>query len=404
MSSYNITLNSKNAVSNQPNVFQYNFPSGSFTVPEGATISVNQITLPYSWRNVSSALGNNTFSYTIPNSSNVQTSYTVDLSDGFYQVSDLNNALQAKMKTNGHYWYSTQGSYSQQIQFTGVISGTSPNQLLTIDTGASGFPQVQLYTGYVISYIPVGSTAYTTAIITGYSASKSVYTLSAGVTNTTSVAMTAQTNSEVIPTIIYPITISQTPSLYANTITSYTIPTSANVISVFGANFVQSNGQNGQPNWTGGYPTSGNQYATLTFPTTSSSTQTVGNILGFTSAGLNTTFYPAQTTTSALQTVSNSNSLTAIPSFPPKGSIVNGVIVRCNLVDNWISTTTDVLDSFPITSTYGSNINYLPISNNNIKMKSGKYSNLQITFNDDNFNTLYLLDQTVLISLIIIFP
>ena len=64
----NLVLNSKNLVPNiqSQNVFQYNFPAGSLTVPEGATMTINQITIPYSWRNVSSALGNNTFRYYLP--------------------------------------------------------------------------------------------------------------------------------------------------------------------------------------------------------------------------------------------------------------------------------------------------------------------------------------------------
>ena len=396
---YNLVLNSKNLVPNiaSQNVFQYNFPAGAFTVPEGATMTINQVTIPYSWRNVTATLGNNTFSYYLPNSSNVQTAYTVTLADGFYTISDIQSALQATMKTNGHYWYNTQSAYSQQFQFTGVItSGTT----LTID---AGFKQVQLNIGYVISYIPVGQTAYTTAIVTALGSTSGVYTLS-GATNTSSTGMVSQLGSEITPSIIYPITITSSPVLYTNTITSQTIPTVANIPSVFGAGWINANGLNGQPSWTGGYPTSGNQYASLTFPTTTSTTQTIANIIGFSSAGLGTTFYPPQTTTTALQTVANGNSLTAQPPFPPKGSIVNGVVVRCNLVSNAVAPYNDVLDTFPITSTYGSNINYLPISNNDVKLKAGKYSSLQITFNDDNFNTLYLLDPTVLITLIILFP
>ena len=396
---YNLVLNSKNLVPNiaSQNVFQYNFPAGAFTVPEGATMTINQVTIPYSWRNVTATLGNNTFSYYLPNSSNVQTAYTVTLADGFYTISDIQSALQATMKTNGHYWYNTQSAYSQQFQFTGVItSGTT----LTID---AGFKQVQLNIGYVISYIPVGQTAYTTAIVTALGSTSGVSTLS-GATNTSSTGMVSQLGSEITPSIIYPITITSSPVLYTNTITSQTIPTVANIPSVFGAGWINANGLNGQPSWTGGYPTSGNQYASLTFPTTTSTTQTIANIIGFSSAGLGTTFYPPQITTTALQTVANGNSLTAQPPFPPKGSIVNGVVVRCNLVSNAVAPYNDVLDTFPITSTYGSNINYLPISNNDVKLKAGKYSSLQITFNDDNFNTLYLLDPTVLITLIILFP
>ena len=397
--SYNLVLNSKNLVTSTQfnNVYQYNFPSGSFTIPEGSEMSINQVTIPYSWRNCSTALGNNTFSYYIPNSSNVQTAYTVTLADGFYTLSDINNALQATMKTNGHYWYDTQASYSQQFQFTGVITGANT---LTID---AGYKQVQLNIGYVISYIPVGSTSYTTATVTALTATSGVYTVS-GATNTTTTAMVSQLGSEITPSIIYPITLTSSPVLYTNTITSQTIPTVVNIPSVFGSGWINANGQNGQPSWTGGYPTSGNQYASLTFPTTTSTTQTIANILGFTSAGLGTTFYPPQTTTTALQTVANGNSLSAQPPFPPKGTIVNGVIVRCNLVYNNVSIYNDVLDTFPITTTYGSNINYLPITDNFIRIKGGKYSSFTITFNDDNFNNLAILDPTVLIGLIIRFP
>ncbi len=397
--SYNLVLNSKNLVTSTQfnNVYQYNFPSGSFTIPEGSEMSINQVTIPYSWRNVTAALGNNTFSYYIPNSSNVQTAYTVTLADGFYTLSDINNALQATMKTNGHYWYDTQAAYSQQFQFTGVITG---GNTLTID---AGFKQIQLNIGYVISYIPVGQTAYTTATVTALGSTSGVYTLSSA-TNTTSTAMVSQLGSEITPSIIYPITLTSSPVLYTNTITSQTIPIVTSIPSVFGSGWINANGQNGQPSWAGGYSTSGNQYASLTFPTTTSTTQTIANILGFSSAGLGTTFYPPQTTTTALQTIANGNSLSAQPPFPPKGTIVNGVIVRCNLVYNNVSIYNDVLDTFPITSTYGSNINYLPISDNFIRIKGGKYSSFTITFNDDNFNNLAILDPTVLIGLIIRFP
>ena len=393
--SFNLVLNNKNAIA--PNVFQYNFPQGAFTVPENSEIGVSQIILPYSWINISSSLGNNTLTYYIPNSSNIQIGYTLTLADGFYTVAQINSALQSLMRTNGHYWYNTQSAYSQQFQFTGVI--TSGNTL-TID---AGFKQIQLNIGYVISYIPVGQTAYTTATVTALGSTSGVYTVS-GATNTTTTAMVSQLGSEITPSIIYPITLTSSPVLYTNTITSQTIPIVTSIPSVFGSGWINANGQNGQPSWTGGYPTSGNQYASLTFPTTTSTTQTIANILGFTSAGLGTTFYPPQTTTTALQTVANGNSLSAQPPFPPKGTIVNGVIVRCNLVYNNVSIYNDVLDTFPITSTYGSNINYLPISDNFIRIKGGKYSSFTITFNDDNFNNLAILDPTVLIGLIIRFP
>jgi hypothetical protein len=398
---FNLVLNSKNAVSNvgnQPNVFQYNFPSGSFTVPEGAEMAISQITLPYSWRNVTSALGNNKFSYYIPNSSNVQTKYDVTLADGFYTLTDIQTALQAVMKTNGHYWFNTQSAYLQQFQFTGTITGTT----LTID---SSFRQIQLYVGYDVSYIATGGTSYTQAVISAVGPSGTgTYTLASATGNClTGTAIQVQTTSEITPTIIYPINLTSNAVLYANNIQSYTIPTSANLQSIFGAGWVYANGTNGQPTWTGNYPTSGNQFAYLVFPSTTSTTTTIGNILGFSSDG--TTSYPtAGTSTTASQNV-NSNGLSTQPPFPPKGSSVNGVIVHCNIVNNFINSYTDVLDCIPIQGTnYGSNIVFLPISDNWIQVRAGKYSNFQISFTDDNYNTLYMLDQNVLISLLFRFP
>ena len=94
--SYSLVLNSSNNISPQNNQFKYNFIGGSLKVPEGTEIGISQITIPYSWYNVSSQLGNNTFQYYIPNSSNVQTAYTVTLPNGFYGISDINNVLQSK--------------------------------------------------------------------------------------------------------------------------------------------------------------------------------------------------------------------------------------------------------------------------------------------------------------------
>ena len=397
MPNYNITLNSSNVINNgYNNQYQINFLNGGLTIPEDSEMSISQITIPYCWNNVSSFLGNNKFSYQIGS-----TNYPITLADGFYGVNDINNALQAVMKSNGHYWYNTQGVYSQQVQFTGVITG---GNTLTLD---SGYKQVQLYIGYVISYIPVGQTAYSTTTITAYNNTSGVYTITSSSTNTTTTGMVCQNNSEITPVIIYPITITANTVLYTTTITSITIPTSSNIQSVLGANFVNSNGQNGQPSWSGSYPSSANTCAYLIIPTTSilSSSNTsgsIGNILGF--QGGNYPSLNSSIGSTVLTQSVNGNSQSASPPFPPTGSVVNGVVVRCNLVNNQIIMPSDILDCFPITSTFGSNINYLPLADNSISLKSGKFSNLLIQFSDQNFNPLLMLDSTVLISLIIRFP
>ena len=394
--SYSLVLNSSNNVSPQNNQFKFNFIGGNLKVPEGSDICVSQVTVPYSWFNVSSQLGNNVITYYIANSSNVQTAYTVTLSNGFYDVPALNTALQARMRALGHYWYSTQlGGSSAITQFQGSITST------TLTVSQTNSPSVQLYIGYVVSYIPVGSTAYVNATITAYGSVVGTYTVS-GSTATTIVAMNAQTTSQINQTIIYPLTLSVYLPTYTTSITALTVPVSNQVSSYFGSNYIQANGLNGTVSWTGGYPTVSTTCPYISIPTTSPSSTTIGNLLGFTAGS-----YPSVNTgiaSTVFQTVTYGNSLNDPIPFPVLATQVNAVILRCNLVDNPITMPSDVLDNFPITSAFGSNISYLPISDNAVKMKSGTFSSIVISFADQNFNPLVMNDPNVLISVLIKFP
>jgi len=321
MPSYNITLNSNNLVGLNNNTFQYNFINGAVNIPESSTMTVSQVTIPYSWRNITSALGNNTWSYTMPSGGSGNTTYgPYTISDGFYTVSDLNTIIQAQLKTNGHYWY----LYS-------ATSGTSGN----------------------------------------------IY--------------------------VYPISISTNTSLYANTITTLVIPVSASIATVFGTGYVAGDGSNGTTAWTGTYPTYAGAVPQLVFSgTTTPTSNYLGNLLGFVSPASYPTTYTGYTTVLSVST--NGNSLSGSPPFAPLGSYVNGVIVRCNLVQNDVAYPSDILDSFPITATYGSNINYQPLTNNMVKMKKGRFNNLIVSFADQNYNPILALDPNVLITLIITFP
>jgi len=382
MPSYSLVLNSSNKISK--NTFQYNFINGNLKVPEGSEISLSQVTVPYSFINVSSQLGNNTFQYFVPNSSNVQTGYTVTLSDGFYTLSDINTAMQKTMLANGHYWYAG-GSV-----FTGSISTTT----LTMNPTTQ---LVQLVIGSTIS--GNGITAGTT--VTGQLTS-TTYSLS--VSNTAAagtVMLSSQGNKLALP-IIYPINLSLNSSLYTTTITSNVIPVGTDIQNHFGYGYARSAGYDFTTAWTGGYPTVGTICGYIQIPTTTSSTITIGNLLGFTAGS-----YPAVNTglgATVLQQVTNGNSLTASPPFPILSTQVNGIVILCNLVENNIAMPSTILDSFPINATYGSNITYLPISDNAMKMRAGSYSNMTIQFVDQSFVPLDMLDQNVLISLIIRTP
>jgi len=118
-----------------------------------------------------------------------------------------------------------------------------------------------------------------------------------------------------------------------------------------------------------------------------SSTNNFGSIIGF-SAG---TYPPAIQPTNYSIT---SNIL-------PNGSPVNSIIVRCNLVSNNVVSPSDILDSFQITGAFGTNLNYSPNFEKWIKIKSGRYSSFTLTFEDQNFRTIPILDDNVLITLLL---
>jgi len=343
--SYNFILNSSNLVGVNNNQFKYDFINGSFTIPEDAEISISQITIPYSFYNISNALGNNTFSYSIPTGAS-NTTITVTLNDGFYGISDLNNALNKSLRENNFYFYNL-----STVGFSNISSSD----------------------------------------------------------------------------IIYPIQFSTNASNYTNTITFQYIPNgTAGVISQFGTNWVWANPSN--------FPTNAS-LPTITIPQQNSnniskSTYGLGNIIGFTNAtypstsalyyGLTPTFstnipsisnsIPLTINGNTLKTYNYNGSISSLtiqaanPAFSPLGTFVNGIIVRCNLVENNITMPSDILDSFAITSTFGSNINYLPSTNHTAKLKQGKVSSLIISLFDENLNPLIANDPNVLISLSINIP
>ena len=100
-------------------------------------------------------------------------------------------------------------------------------------------------------------------------------------------------------------------------------------------------------------------------------------------------------------TVIQATNYSTLSNKTPVGSPVNSIIVRCNLVANNVISPSDILDSFPITSAFGTNINYSPNFEKWIKLKQGRYTSLTISFSDQNFNLIPANDPNVLITLLI---
>lgn len=85
----------------------------------------------------------------------------------------------------------------------------------------------------------------------------------------------------------------------------------------------------------------------------------------------------------------------------PVGSTVNSLVIRCSLVNNNVSSQTDVVDAFAINGDFGRNLNF----NNNIekwiKLNAGRYSSFTVSIVDQNMNDIQILDSNILINFIV---
>ena len=149
--SFTLLLNSSNVIGSNNNTFQYKFLSGNFTVPECSEIAISQITIPYSWYNVSTNYNNKTFVIRWINTS--ATSQTFTLPDGFYDIDSLNASIQQVCITNGWYLIDTNGN-----NYYYIVLSTNTNyykiQLLVMAVPTSlpsGWTQPSNWAGYPVS-------------------------------------------------------------------------------------------------------------------------------------------------------------------------------------------------------------------------------------------------------------
>jgi hypothetical protein len=170
-----IVINQANLVNTDGhnNTFVYKFPNSvQFPHHEIALQSAN---LYYSWANISSALGNNTFSYTwtVTDAAKVR---QVILPTGLYEISTINAYMQYQMIANGDYLINSTGQY---VYYAEMVLNTTqyaiqvntypvPTALpsgWTAPTNFSGFPTAAispsmsfpLHFNEIIGFPPVGT-------------------------------------------------------------------------------------------------------------------------------------------------------------------------------------------------------------------------------------------------------
>jgi len=132
----------------------------------------------------------------------------------------------------------------------------------------------------------------------------------------------------------------------------------------------------------GGLPTTG-YTPQLVIPSSGS----IGTIIG----------YPAGTYPSPQQTTTYTKNSTSTP----QGSTINSLVLRCSILKNNVTIPSDILDGFPINTTFGSNITYAPSFEKWISIADGTYSNFTLLLTDQNLNTISAQDPNVAITLLI---
>jgi hypothetical protein len=96
-----------------------------------------------------------------------------------------------------------------------------------------------------------------------------------------------------------------------------------------------------------------------------------------------------------------STSYSILSNCTPNATPVNSIVVRSDVVNNNCAMPSNILDTFSINASFGSNIEYIPPYKKWISIQPGTYSSLSVVFQDQIFFALQANDSNVLIALLL---
>lgn len=99
-----------------------------------------------------------------------------------------------------------------------------------------------------------------------------------------------------------------------------------------------------------------------------------------------------------------SGTFSDLSSTTPQVTPVSSVIVKCSLINNQDIVPNDIFYSFTPNATYGSQISIVPPTKTYIDILSNSYTEFSVSFVDQKFNPLPILDDNVVILLTIARP
>jgi len=382
-----LIINSSNVVANTNNsVYQYNFPGGNVQFVKGQKLALGSIQMYYSTFNITAAQGNNQFSYIWVDGKEI----TITVTDGFYDISTLNNFLHFVMLQQGHYLLDTAGNY---YYFINMVVNTATYQI-----EINCFPMS--LTTYPIATYTVG--AHTTSIITTSSPTLPVSWSrpTASITPMFRVLANNFRNIVGLAAGYYPqgqtgyASTVPTTSLAQATITNTSPATAFSITSIVGTVLTTT----GNPAFLVGMIIDG---LTVSITQTTyivsgsgnswvvSISQTVGAGTGF--------FYSMGATQSPSYTTIQTFGSSSVPQVSPLSSYV----LTCNLLNNNYAVPNSLLYSFAPNATFGSQFTVAPNQYSFINIQPGQYNSFQVSFLDQNNLPTSLQDNNLVILLII---
>lgn len=125
---FSLVLNNSNVVANSnKSRYQFNFIGGNFKT-KNARMCVSQVTIPYSWFNVSPQWNNQTLDFIFPVGF-IAITNTFTFPAGFYSTADINSFLQQQMISIGAFLINPSGQY---VFFASIVQNQTyyANQII----------------------------------------------------------------------------------------------------------------------------------------------------------------------------------------------------------------------------------------------------------------------------------
>ena len=380
-----LIINSSNVVPNTNNsVYKYNFPAGNVEFIKGQKLALGSIQMYYSTFNITSAQGNNTFSYIWVDGREI----TITIPDGFYDITTLNDFLHFVMIQQGHYLTDTTGAYFYFLNF--VINSA------TYQININAYP-MSLAT-YPVATYSIGN--YATSTITTSSPATPVPWSRPTAAITPMVRILANNFRNIVgfPAGYYPqgqtgyATTVPTTSLAQAAITNSPASTTFSITSIVGTALTTT----GSPSLLAGMVISGTGITAGTYIVSGSVnswvvsvSQTVGAITG--------TFYSMGATQSPSYSVIQTLGSSSVPQVSPLSSYV----LTCNLLNNNFAIPNSLLYSFSPQGAFGEQFTIAPNQYSFIDIQPGQYNSFEVSFLDQRNVPTTLQDNNLVILLII---